>query len=251
MLIGFTDEQHQLVLNELLKTGVPAKLNTLAEGLDGGEGSEATWAVNDLVFFYRKSTKLPASLFRYLHKHNSDCILVEVFPPHSNYSEQNSQQLLQSCQIIYAPEHEEFQLAIQFVLQYTLLKRDFRYCKSLLSVSEGRVLKLVDSSTQAVAYLSKGEFVHANIAFLALFAADSLSELSRFPLLKLIDKSEKSLLADYLMMVNKNESVDINLTLSMKKVSGIPFNASISVVPAVYKEQRCYQIWVTPTHLSF
>ncbi|PWQ98982.1 EAL domain-containing protein [Leucothrix arctica] len=248
MLIGFTDEQHQLVLDELLSTGVPAKLNLLDTVKSGGH-SEVD-VVNDVAFLYRKSIEQPLPLFKYLHKRNPDCIAVEVLPPDHKYFGDSSQDLLQSCRIIYAPEREEFQLALQFVLQYSLLKRDFRHCKSLLNLSEKRVLKLVNTSTHAVAYLSKGQFVHANIAFLALFGADSIDELSRFPLLKLIDKEEKGLLADYLAMANKSGGLDVGLTLSMKKVSGIPFNSTVSVAPVVYQGQRCYQMWVAPTTLS-
>ena len=248
MLIGFTDEQHQQVLHELLHTGVPAELNLLDTVLE--EGSSKSGLVNDVVFMYRKGAEQPLPLFRLLHKSNPDCIVVEVLPPNQNHYADSGQEFLQSCRIIFAPEREEFQLALQFVLQYSLLKRDFRHCKSLLHLSESRVLQLVDTSTHAVAYLSKGQFVHANIAFLALFAADSLNELSRFPLLKLIDNDEKTLLADYLTMVNKGDGSDVSLTLSMKKTTGIPFAANVSVAPVVYQGQRCYQMWVAPTSLK-
>ena len=250
MLIGFSDKQHQLVLDELLNTGIPARLNLLGSEQHDGE-TEVKVTLNDLVFYYRKGEEQPLPLFHFLHNHNPDCIVVEVVPPQYSINDKGSQKLLQSCKIIYAPEREEFQLALQFVLQYGLLKKDFRQCKSLLKLSENRVLKLVNTSTSAVAYLSQGKFLHANIAFLALFSADSVKELSRFPLLKLINTEEKGLLADYLAMVNKGEGVDIDLTLSMKKVSGAPFAASVSASKVVYQGLSCYQIWVKPVHRVF
>ena len=242
LILGFSPTQHAALSKTLRGFGIAVNLNAVSLKPQQLKQRLLSGPV-DVVFILKRTISNREHLARLLSKNNHDCILVELIHPDASLAPPSFSHLLQACKVVYDPARKEFLLALKFVLQYTVLKKEFRHCKSLLLLSETRAHRLVDTSSRAIAYIAQGRILHANIPFLVLFAASSMEEMQRFSLLRLISKDEHALFAKYLAGVNKAPGNSTSLTLTMRRISGSPFNARIQVSPVVLKGQRCYQIW--------
>lgn len=246
IVIGFTETEHSAVVGQLRSVHASLRVNESSLKPDVFELFLNRSSV-DIVFlkYNAKANFIP--LFKKLRTNNIDCIVVELVDPTQHFIDDDVpfvQVGLQKCRLIHSAELHEFHLALQFVMQYVILKKDFRRCKSLLNLSESRVLKLVDSSNHAIAFVAEGKFIHANIPFLVMFAAESTAELKRFSLRKLIDANEHDVFAKYLASVTGSAEFNADLVLTMRRTSGAPFNAKIQVSPVVSNGRRCFQIWI-------
>jgi hypothetical protein len=253
IVIGFTEAQHSAVVRQLRSVHVSLRVNEASLKPDVF-GLFLRRSSVDIVFLKYNSKANFIPLFKKLRANNKDCIIVELVDPTQHFIDDDVpfvQVGLQKCRLIHSAELREFHLALQFVMQYVILKKDFRRCKSLLNLSESRVLKLVDSSNHAIAFVAEGQFIHANIPFLVMFSAESIAELKRFSLRKLIDSNEHEIFAKYLANVAGSSSFNADLVLSMRRTSGAPFNAKIQVSPVVSKGRRCFQIWIEQRTQSF
>ena len=246
IVIGFTEAQHTAVVRQLRSAYASLRVNEAALKPDVFELFLNRSSV-DIVFlkYNAKANFIPS--FKKLRSNNIDCIVVELIDPTQHFIDDDVpfvQVGLQKCRLIHSAELREFDLALQFVMQYVILKKDFRRCKSLLHLSESRMLKLVDSSNHAIALMADGKFIHANIPFLVMFSAESTAELKRFPLKKLIDVNEYEVFAKYLASVTSSSKFNADLVLTMRRTSGAPFNAKVQVSPVVSNGRRCFQVWV-------
>lgn len=242
-IIGLSEPEHAAFILDFQRVDSDIDIN--AEPLMATQLKEALQQKRvDVVFIRCKSNASLEGLYSALKKNNPDCIVVELLnsPLYATYTKRLED--LQSCRIVHDRSRAEFHLALQFVLQYTRLKVDFRRCKSLLYLSETRTSRLVNTSSIAIAYLHRGKILHANIPFLVLFDAASVEEIKRFPLLKLIDSSEREVFARYFTEIRKAPRLNTELTLTLKKTSGVPFYGKIHISPTVIRRRHCYQFWV-------
>ena len=249
IIIGFSPEQHSALAHDVKSAHSKSRVNKTALKPDAFELFLKTTLV-DVIFLKFNSKANFELLYKKLRANNKDCVVVEMIEPgvkflagHSDHRV-SKQSLVQKCQVVHNPAYREFHLALQFVMQYVILKKDFRRCKSLLNLSESRALRLVDSNNHAIAFIAKGKFVHANIPFLVMFSAESIAELKRFPLKKLIDPDQHEVFANYLACVARSSAFNADLVLSMRKISGVTFNAKIQASRAVTNGQLCFQVWV-------
>ena len=244
LIIGFTLEQHTALVEDIRSTQAAIRLNESSIKPDVFDLLIKKTTV-DVVFLRFNRNANFASLYQRLQDNNQDCIVIELLdvPSVAKQKIGLSADDLQRCQLVNEPRQREFQLVLKFVTQYVILKKDFRRCKSLLYLSEGRTLRLVDSSNHAIAFLSKGKFIHANIPFMVMFSAESLDELKRFSLTKLIAQDEREVFAEYISNVSKRPNHRADLVLNMRRITGAPFNAKIQVSPIVVNGERCYQLW--------
>jgi len=245
LIIGFTPAQHIALVEDLKSAHKSLRVNGSALKPDAFDLLINRSKV-DVVFLKYTPKANFQSLYKRLYSNNQDCIVVELIDPLAEMLESDGplQVGIQKCRVIHDPEFREFHLALQFVMQYVILKKNFRRCKSLLFLSESRVFRLVDSSSLAIAFIAEGKVLHANIAFLVMFSAESLDELRRFSLQKLIARDEHELFARYLAKLNSSPRFNADLILTMRRISGAPFNAKVQSSRVVLKGRRCYQLWV-------
>ena len=246
IIIGFSSVQHSALVQNIKSTHAPLRVNEVSFKPDVFDLFLKRSSV-DVVFLKYNSKANFQPLFAKLRSNNKDCIVIELVDPASNVLNENGAPLsaaIQKCRLTHSSSLREFHLSLQFVMQYVILKKDFRRCKSLLHLSETRALKLVDSSNYAIAFIYKGKFIHANIPFLVMFSAESIDELKRFSLSKLIDQDEHVVFAKYLMNVTNAPAFNADLVLSMRRTSGAPFNAKIQVSQVVVNGHSCYQMWI-------
>ncbi|MGB1310633.1 MAG: EAL domain-containing protein [Leucothrix sp.] len=245
LIIGFSPEQHITLVKDLKLASASLYVNEKALAPDAFALLLKRGSV-DIVFLKHNTKADFQPLYNRLQINNPDCIVVELTDPLSDvFSGVALQQSgVQTCQIVHDTQFAEFHLALQFVMQYVLLKKNFRRCKSLLYLSESRASKLVDSSNLAIAFIADGKIIHANIPFLVMFAAESLAELKRFSLKKIIAQDEYDVFINYLAGVNHSPRLSADLVLTLYRATGVPFNAKIQASQVVSKGRRCYQLWV-------
>jgi len=133
---------------------------------------------------------------------------------------------------------------LNFLIQSSREKYDFRRCKSLLGISEKRCQWLVDSSREAIAYISRDVHWYANSTYLELLGVSSVQELRSITIKDVIVPDEHLLFDGFQRNEMKSSEKRNSLTLSIKKVNGSVFRANIYLIPSVFKGQKCFQLWI-------
>lgn len=133
---------------------------------------------------------------------------------------------------------------LSFLIQSVREKSEFRRCKNLLGLSEKRCQWLVDSSREAVAFISRDMHWYANVAFLNLFGIASIEKLRSITVKDLIVADEHLLFDGFQQNQSKITDSKCSIMLSMKKLDGSKFRGNIYLIPSVFKGHKCYQLWV-------
>jgi len=133
---------------------------------------------------------------------------------------------------------------LQFIIQSTREKSRFRRCKSLLGVSEKRCQWLVNSSREAIAFISRDMHWYANTSYLDLFGISSISKLRSITVKDLIVDDEHELFDSFQKNLVKGEESKRSIMLSMKRLNGSTFRSNAYLIPSVYKSHKCYQLWI-------
>ncbi len=198
-----------------------------------------------LIFLFQESGLAMNVLADILQKNGSESILVSLddSKPQSALSVKAGYTGVQVCNLHYRPSGAIVNLALKFLLQYAFLKTEFRNCKSLLRVSEQRCHWLVDSSSEAVAYVVNDLHLYANHAYVNLLS-DSLHSLKITAVSDLILEDEREVFFDFVRQY-ENRSVKASaLIVTLHPQKGEDFRASIRLIPTVFSGTRCYQLWI-------
>ncbi|MGV6857603.1 MAG: EAL domain-containing protein, partial [bacterium] len=126
---------------------------------------------------------------------------------------------------------------------------ELQAARSALRAREELLLKLLDSSSEPIAYIHEGMHIHANRAYLELFGYESRDELEGMPLMDMVPDYEqqhlKVLLNSYQDSYELTESARIDISLP----SGSAL-ARLDLSPAEFDGENCMQLVVhllTPT----
>ncbi len=198
-----------------------------------------------LVFLFQESGLSMDALTNILQKNGSEAILVSLNDekPQSALSVKTGYTGVQVCNLHYKPSGSIANLALKFLLQYAFLKAEFRNCKSLLRVSEQRCHWLVDSSSEAVAYVANDLHLYANQTYVDLLA-DSLHSLKVTAVSELVLADEREIFFDFVRQYENRSAKASALIVTLCPQSGEVFRASIRLIPTVFSGTRCYQLWV-------
>lgn len=140
---------------------------------------------------------------------------------------------------------DKTRLFLQCLLQTVQFKMEFRRCKRLLATSEKKCLWLVESSHEAISYITRDLHLFANTPYLELFTINSLQKLRGVPVKELIGENEYPLFKKFFEDQLRRHDMNRSLVLSMKKKNGALFRANIHLIPSVYKGKKCLQLWVS------
>lgn len=133
---------------------------------------------------------------------------------------------------------------LQNISQASKSNQHFKQCKSLLATAEQRNSWLLDSSSEAIAYISTNTHAYANTTYLALFGIDSLQSLQKVRPTDLIVSDEAGIFEAFLKYQAKHHMLSHTLMLTMQGFKKNPFRANVHAVPSVYKGKKCWQLWV-------
>lgn len=120
-------------------------------------------------------------------------------------------------------------------------RRRARRLETALRESERRCDALLDSSTDAIAYVHEGMHVRANQAYLDTFGYESFDDLLGLPVLDMIDAAN----ADELKSVLKGQArqgKSPQLNLRARRADGSHFDATVEFAPATFEGEPCLQI---------
>ena len=198
-----------------------------------------------LVFLFQESGLAVDALADILKKNGSESILVSLDDdkPQSALSVKAGYTGVQVCNLHYRPSGSIVHLALKFLIQYAFLKTEFRNCKSLLRVSEQRCHWLVDSSSEAVAYVANDLHLYANNTYINLLS-DSLNSLKITAVSALILGDEREVFFDFVRQYENRSAKASALIVTLHPLIGKDFRASIRLIPTIFSGTRCYQLWI-------
>jgi PAS domain-containing protein len=198
-----------------------------------------------LVFLFQESGLAVDALADILKKNGSESILVSLDDdkPQSALSVRAGYTGVQVCNLHYRPSGSIVNLALKFLIQYAFLKTEFRNCKSLLRVSEQRCHWLVDSSSEAVAYVANDLHLYANNTYIDLLS-NSLHSLKITAVSDLILEDEREVFFDFVRQYENKSAKASALIVTLHPLTGEDFRASIRLIPTIFSGTRCYQLWI-------
>lgn len=121
-------------------------------------------------------------------------------------------------------------------------RRQVRRLETALRESERRCDALLDSSTDAIAYVHEGMHVRANHAYLATFGYDSFDDLLGLPVLDMIDSANADEFKSLLRGHARQEKLPSQLALHARRADGSQFDATVEFAPATFEGEPCLQI---------
>ena len=121
-------------------------------------------------------------------------------------------------------------------------RRQLRRLETSLRESERRCDALLDSSTDAIAYVHEGMHVRANQAYLDTFGYESFDDLLGLPVLDMIDPANADEFKTLLRGHARQEKVPNQLVLHARRADGSHFDATVEFAPATFEGEPCLQI---------
>jgi len=121
-------------------------------------------------------------------------------------------------------------------------RRQVRRLETSLRESERRCDALLDSSTDAIAYVHEGMYVRANNAYLETFGYDNFDDLLGLPVLDMIDSASADEFKTLLRGHARQEKMPSQLALRARRADGSLFDATVEFAPATFEGEPCLQI---------
>ncbi len=121
-------------------------------------------------------------------------------------------------------------------------RRRVRSLEASLRESERRCDALLDSSTDAIAYVHEGMHVRANQAYLSTFGYDSFDDLMGLPVLDMIESGNADEFKALLRGHARQEKLPPHLALRAQRADGSHFDATVEFAPATFEGEPCLQI---------
>ncbi len=133
-------------------------------------------------------------------------------------------------------------LVLQREFEALQTRRQLRRLETSLRESERRCDALLDSSTDAIAYVHEGMHERANQAYLDTFGYDSFDDLLGLPVLDMIDAANADEFKSLLRGHARQEKLPTQLTLRARRADGSSFDATVEFAPATFEGEPCLQI---------
>ncbi|KQX95180.1 diguanylate cyclase [Rhodanobacter sp. Root480] len=121
-------------------------------------------------------------------------------------------------------------------------RRQLRRLEASLRESERRCDALLDSSTDAIAYVHEGMHVRANRAYLETFGYDEFDDLLGMPVLDMIDSTHADEFKAILRGPQGQEKLPNQLSLRARRADASHFDATVEFAPATFEGEPCLQI---------
>ncbi len=130
------------------------------------------------------------------------------------------------------------------LLSYAQMKRDFRQCKHLLSITDQRNRWLVNITHEPIAYLYKSTHIHANAAYLSIFGFQSIAELKSTTIWDLVPDKSLHMFKNFIKKQRRNMDMKQTLLMTMNTTDNTQIRTGIRIAPAVLNKTKCLQLWV-------
>ncbi|MFU8831626.1 MAG: diguanylate cyclase domain-containing protein, partial [Wenzhouxiangella sp.] len=132
-----------------------------------------------------------------------------------------------------------------FLVESVRARIEARTALRRLEEIEDRYTLLLDSSSEAIAYIHEGLHIYANRAYLELFEYDSFEDLEGLSMLDLLSASkEVPNLKKVLKALSRDEIPKDAMPLNAHRQDGTEFRAMVDFSPARYGGEYCAQMLV-------
>ncbi|SEI42255.1 EAL domain-containing response regulator [Frateuria terrea] len=121
-------------------------------------------------------------------------------------------------------------------------RRQVRLLEAALRESERRCDALLDSSTDAIAYVHEGMHVRANRAYLETFGYDDFEDLLGLPVLDMIGTADAETFKNLLRAHSRKEKAPSQQELQARRADGGTFKATVEFASATFEGEPCLQI---------
>jgi diguanylate cyclase (GGDEF)-like protein/PAS domain S-box-containing protein len=121
-------------------------------------------------------------------------------------------------------------------------RRQVRRLEASLRETERRCEALLDSSTDAVAYVHEGMHVRVNPAYLQVFGFGSFDDIVGFPVLDLISSADADAFKALLKDLSRGEKPPARLETLARRADGVSFKATVEFAHATFEGEPCLQI---------
>lgn len=118
------------------------------------------------------------------------------------------------------------------------------FASRALEETEQRCNALIDSSTDAIAYLHEGLFVRTNSAYLEMFGVQDAEELEGLSFLDLVAPSCQGSIKELLRRLGRGERPPEHMEVEVQNLDGQTWMATVEFSPATYDGERCQQMIV-------
>jgi diguanylate cyclase (GGDEF)-like protein/PAS domain S-box-containing protein len=121
-------------------------------------------------------------------------------------------------------------------------RRQVRRLETSLRETERRCEALLDSSTDAIAYVHEGMHVRANPAYLQAFGFSSFDDILGLPVLDLISSADADTFKALLKNLSRGEKSSARLETQARRADGVSFKAMAEFAHATFEGEPCLQI---------
>ena len=154
-------------------------------------------------------------------------------------SPEQVEELLEAGAFLVITDELLVETLLQRAVEFALVYRDRERTSGQLARSELRCQKLIDGSSEAVAYIQDGLHIYANQAYLDLLGFSSVDELREEPLLDLAVGDSAQRLKKFL----KTEDAEDSFTL--RASGGHEIEVRVHSTAASFDGEPCLQIFAT------
>ena len=145
--------------------------------------------------------------------------------------------------VIPSDNDEYFRLVIERELDSVEAKNLRTQASKTLKEIEKRNELLLDSSRDAIAYITDGMHIYANHAYMELFGYEDEDELACIPIIDLVTTEYQQEFRDYLKAHSKGQADD-EFSFHGVKESGDTFDATMSLTESQYDGEDCTQVYL-------
>jgi len=140
------------------------------------------------------------------------------------------------------PQPKQLMAVIQREFDALHMRRQVRRLETALRESERRCDALLDSSTDAIAYVHEGMHVRANQAYLDTFGYTDFDDLLGLPVLDMIGPNDAEEFKNTLKGLSKGEKPSGVMELQARRADATTFKASVEFAHAMFEGEPCLQV---------
>lgn len=140
------------------------------------------------------------------------------------------------------PQPKQLMAVIQREFDALNARRQLRRLEAALRESERRCDALLDSSTDAIAYVHEGMHVRANQAYLDTFGYTEFDDLLGLPVLDMIGPNDADEFKNTLKGLSKGEKPSGAIELQARRADASTFKASVEFAHATFEGESCLQV---------
>jgi multidomain signaling protein FimX len=140
------------------------------------------------------------------------------------------------------PQPKQLMAVIQREFEALNARRQLRRLEAALRESERRCDALLDSSTDAIAYVHEGMHVRANQAYLDTFGYTDFDELLGLPVLDMVGPNDAEEFKATLKGLSKGEKPSGAIELQARRADATTFKASVEFAHAMFEGEPCLQV---------